>query len=115
MHKIKLFFIVALFASGLAACAAHSDTTGTINGDIMQHMDQQDKVNTRHALIATPVGQEAVWTNSSTKISYIVRPIKEYQNGQLSCRQAGISVNNGKQQSPITVCRGPDGKWYVKS
>ncbi|KPJ67924.1 MAG: hypothetical protein AMJ43_02300 [Coxiella sp. DG_40] len=85
-----------------------------VGGAIGQYMDQQDRINAQQAMIRTPVGQEAVWTNTNTGTSYVVRPTREYQEGQTYCREAQILINDGKEKAYTTVCRGSDGRWYVK-
>lgn len=85
-----------------------------VGGAIGQYMDQQDRINAQQAMIKTPIGQEAVWTNAKTGTSYTVRPTREYQSGRSYCREAQILIDGGKQKAYTTVCRGTDGKWYVK-
>jgi surface antigen len=141
MYKLK-FFIVALFAIVLAACSlrhigpppvtkqqvgttadassvisapVYGAVTGVIPNTLVgKVMDQQDKVNTQQALITTPMGQEAIWTNAHSKTSYIVKPVNEYHSGSSYCRQSQILINNGKKTAYTTICKGPDGKWHVK-
>jgi len=141
MYKLK-FLIVASFATVLVACTtghtstpiitdqqvgtvvdaspvANPPTYGTLDGLVLsgtigKAMNQQDKINTQQALVATPMGQQAVWTNTKTKTSYTIKPVNEYQSGSSFCRQAQILINDGKQTAYTTICRGPDGKWYVK-
>ena len=140
MYKLK-FLIGALFATVLVACTTEpsspvvtnqqggtiADTSsvanppayGTADGLVLtaafsKSMDQQDKINTQQALVATPMGQQAVWTNTKTKTSYTIKPVNEYQSGSSFCRQAQLVINDGKQTAYTTICRGPDGKWYVK-
>lgn len=84
-----------------------------VGGAIGQYMDQQDRINAQQAMIRTPIGQEAVWTNPKTKTSYTVRPTREYQRGRSYCREAQILIDGGKQKAYTTVCRGPDGRWHV--
>ena len=84
-----------------------------LGGSIGKYMDQQDQINAQQAMINVPVGQEAVWNNPNTKTSYAVKPVKEYQSGSSYCRQAQVSIDQGKQVTYTTVCRGPDGKWYT--
>jgi surface antigen len=122
MYKLKLLSIV-IVCFGLAACAK-STTSQQIQPSmtkqqmdtvaIVQSMNQQDKINAKHALTTVPVGQEAVWTNPKTKISYTIRPIKQYKSGTYTCRKAKIFTNIGKQAF-FDICRHPDGKWYEKS
>jgi len=110
MHKIKLF-VTALFAIGFVACAAQQKTNIATIG---KQMNQQDKINAKHAMITVPIGQEAVWVNPKTKTSYTVRPIKQYQKGKTTCRQVML-LANGQQKVSSNICCGPDGKWRIAS
>ena len=136
MYKLRIL-TMALCATTLVACttgntsmptttnqqigtmAGATPTYGEVNGlvldrTISKSMDQQDKINTQQALVATPMGQQAVWTNTTTKTSYTVKPVNEYQSGSAKCRQSQIIINTGKRTTYTTVCQGPDGQWYAK-
>lgn len=86
-----------------------------VGSSIGKSMDQQDRVNTTQALISTPIGQEAAWTNSRTGTSYIVRPVNDYRSGNQYCRRAKVYIDNGRNVAYTTVCRGSDGRWYLQS
>jgi len=119
MYKLKLL-LVAIVGFGLAACASSQQIKPNMTKQqtdtvaIIQSMNQQDKINAKHALTTVPVGQEAVWVNPKTKISYTIRPIKQYQSGKYTCRQAQLFTNTGKH-TLFNICRHPNGKWYEKS
>jgi surface antigen len=137
MRNIKLLLIL-LIISSITACSATQKAnstktpapqpiaannapqnntlqiSGTLSAPISAIMNAQDEVNAKQALIKTPIGQEAAWTNPNNNNSYIVRPINEYQGMQAFCRQSQIIVNNGKKTFNTTVCKGSDGNWYIK-
>lgn len=90
---------------------------GVVGNQIGQYMDRQDEVNMQNAIVHTPVGQEATWTNEHRKITYNVRPIKNYRSKGRYCREYQTRVKiGGKWKSAYgKACRMPDGSWKVVS
>jgi surface antigen len=116
-------------AGGIIASTAfhgHGSTAGIIGGTIVgaligssigQYMDRQDQLNAEQALIHTPMGQEATWSNQRSGANYTVRPVNVYQTGKRHCRRAltTITLDNRKSQAYMTVCRTGNGPWYVQN
>jgi len=90
---------------------------GLIGGAIGQSMDKQDQKNMQSAVSNTPVGQSAVWTNDKTKTTYVVTPVKNYNQNNEYCReyQTKVTVNGQSQKAYGTACRQPDGAWHIVS
>ncbi len=80
-----------------------------------QQMDAQDRSNMQQAIVNTPVGQEASWTNEQTHSTYRVRPIRSYHHKKGYCReyQTTVTVNGEVQKAYGTACRQPDGSWHI--
>ena len=111
-------------ATGAAVFGGGARTYGIIGGALVgallgssigHSMDKQDAQQALQASINTPLGKEAVWRNQKTGTTYVVRPVGEYVQGSAFCRKAQILIDGGKQKAYTTVCKGADGKWYVKS
>ena len=90
---------------------------GIVGDQIGQYMDRQDEINMQNAIVQTPVGQEATWTNEHRRITYTVRPIKNYRSKGRYCREYQTKVNiGGKLRTAYgTACRMPDGAWKIVS
>ena len=88
-----------------------------IGNQIGQYMDRQDQVNMQNAIVHTPVGSEARWTNQKRKITYSVRPIKNYKSKGRYCReyQTTVTINGKLQKGYGKACREPDGTWRIVS
>ena len=94
---------------------------GMIGNNVGQYMDRQDRINMQNAIVQTPVGQQASWTNSKD-VTYQVRPIKNYYahtktHKRAYCReyQTKITVNGKVQSAYGKACRQPDGSWKIQS
>jgi len=88
-----------------------------IGNQIGRYMDRQDQVNMQNAIVHTPVGSEARWTNKRRNITYSVRPVQNYKSKGRYCREYQTRVKiNGKWQSGYgKACRKPDGSWHIIS
>ncbi len=88
---------------------------GIVGNQIGQSMDRRDRMNMQSAIVNTPVGQEASWTNAKTNRTYVVRPVKNYRQGNRYCRefQTRIKVAGKWQQGYGRACRQPDGAWKI--
>jgi surface antigen len=88
---------------------------GIVGNQIGQSMDRRDRMNMQSAIVNTPVGQEASWTNSKTHRSYVVRPVKSFRKKGRYCRefQTRIKVAGKWQQGYGRACRQPDGSWKI--
>lgn len=88
---------------------------GIVGNQIGQAMDRRDRMNMQSAIIKTPIGQEATWTNSKTHTTYVVRPVKHYRSHHRYCRefQTRIRVAGKWRQGYGTACRQPDGTWKI--
>lgn len=87
---------------------------GIVGNQIGQYMDRQDEMNMRSAIVSTPVGQQATWTNSKTKTTYTVQPIRNYHSkrGRYCREYRTTAVIAGKRQQIYGhACRMPDGTW----
>jgi len=111
----------------LGAAAFHGDgailgiiggaLVGSIVGNqIGRYMDRQDAANMRTAIVNTPVGEEATWTNERTDITYTVKPVRNYHEGEHYCReyQTTILVGGRPKNAFGRACRMPDGQWRVQ-
>ncbi len=88
---------------------------GILGNRIGNRMDYQDRVNMNHAIVNTPQGQTATWTNQQTHTTYQVTPTRTYQSHDQYCREFQTKVTiDGKQQDAYgRACRKPDGSWEV--
>ena len=88
---------------------------GIVGNQIGQSMDRRDRQNMQSAIVRTPVGQEATWTNSKTDTTYVVRPVKQYHSHGRYCRefQTRIKVAGRWRNGYGTACRQPDGTWKI--
>lgn len=88
---------------------------GIVGDQVGQAMDRRDRLNMQSAIVNTPVGDEASWTNRKTKTTYVVRPVKNYHRGRHYCRefQTRIKVAGKWQQGYGRACRQPDGTWKI--
>jgi surface antigen len=113
-------------ALGSAVFHGHGQTAGIIGGTIIcaligssigQSMDRQDQLNAQQALINTPMGQEASWTNQKSGANYTVRPVNVYRSGEKHCRRAltTVTIDGRRDQAYMTVCRVDNGPWHVQN
>ena len=88
---------------------------GIVGNQIGQSMDRRDRMNMQSAIIKTPVGQEATWTNSRTETTYVVRPVKQFHRHHKYCRefQTRIKVNGRWKNGYGRACRAPNGTWQI--
>ena len=88
---------------------------GIVGNQIGQSMDRRDRANMQSAIVKTPVGQEATWTNSKTDTTYVVRPVKQYKYHSMYCRefQTRIKIGNKWRNGYGRACRQPDGSWKI--
>ncbi len=56
---------------------------------------------------------QVVWENDDS--SYVVQPVRTYQDAGQYCReyQTRVNVGGNVQQSYGTACRQPDGSWHI--
>ena len=94
---------------------------GVIGNRVGNYMDEQDKANMQSAIVNTPVGQQASWTNQNgpngQPVTYAVRPVQNYTSDHRYCReyQTTVTVGGKAQQAYGKACRQPDGSWKVVS
>lgn len=88
-----------------------------IGNQIGQYMDRQDQVNMQNAIVHTPVGSQAQWTNKQKNVTYIVRPVKNYQTSGRYCReyQTKVLIAGQWKQGYGNACQSPDGTWHIVS
>ena len=87
---------------------------GAIGNQVGRYMDRQDALNMQSAVINTPVGKQATWTNRRTKVAYTVRPVRNYHNNHgRYCREyQTTAIIGGKPRHMYGhACRMPDGQW----
>jgi len=86
-----------------------------LGGQVGKTMDQVDQMNMQQAIINTPQGSQATWTNQQSGSTYTVTPVNSYQSGGNYCREFNTTVNVGGkiQKAYGTACRQPDGSWKV--
>ena len=104
-----------LFGSSPYAIIGGALLGGIIGNQVGQYMDRQDRANMRSAIINTPVGSQARWTNRKKNVTYEVQPIKNYHSNNRYCREYRTRVQiNGKWRSAYgRACRMPDGSWKI--
>jgi len=109
----------ALFhgSGSFAGVVAGALIGGIIGNQIGQAMDRQDKVNMQNAIIHTPVGKQAQWSNPKSNITYQVRPVKNYHSKGRYCReyQTRVKIKGEWKQAYGRACRQPDGSWKIIS
>jgi surface antigen len=88
---------------------------GIAGHQVGEYMDRQDRMNMRSAVISTPVGQEASWTNTKRDITYTVKPVKNYHRDGRYCReyQTRIIVGGKIRKAFGRACQMPDGQWKI--
>lgn len=89
---------------------------GVIGNFVGKRMDENDRERMASAVVTTPVGEEATWTNSHD-VTYTVRPIRVYHQNQRYCREYQTTVTIGGEQKKAygKACRMPDGQWKIVS
>lgn len=90
---------------------------GAIGNMIGQNMDRQDRANMQNAIVTTPVGQEASWTNTRTKTTYTVRPINNYRSNGEYCRryETRVKIDGKWKKAYGRACRDNRGRWKIAS
>lgn len=81
-------------------------------GAIGQSMDENDIIETQHALFAQ-IGQPQHWTNSNQN-QYTVIPTRVFKDnrGQYCCEYATVAVIEGKRHQMFgRACRQPKNLW----
>jgi len=89
---------------------------GFLGNRIGNRMDYNDRVNMNRAIVQTPSGHTARWTNQQTNTTYQVTPTKSYKTASNEyCRefQTKITVAGKEQDAYGRACRKPDGTWEV--
>ncbi len=88
-----------------------------VGNQIGKYMDRQDHVNMQNAIVHTPVGSQAQWTNKKSNVTYTVQPIKDYKSNGRYCReyQTKVLINGKLQKGYGRACREPDGSWKIVS
>src|SRR3990167_187884 len=88
---------------------------GIVGNEVGKYMDRQDEINMQNAIVNTPVGEEASWTNERRDVTYTVRPIRNYHSRGRYCREYQTRVKIGGQWRNAygKACRQPDGSWQV--
>ena len=126
-HNIPGSTAVGAVAGGMLGTAlfhGHGQWAGIVGGALLggivgnqvgQAMDRRDRLNMQSAIVNTPVGKQAEWTNTKTNRTYVVRPVKNYRSGNHYCRefQTRIKVAGKWQQGYGKACRQPDGTWKI--
>lgn len=89
---------------------------GVVGNFVGKKMDENDRERMANAVVTTPVGEEATWTNSHD-VTYTVRPIRQYHHHNRYCREYQTTVTIGGQQKKAygKACRTPDGQWKIVS
>lgn len=96
---------------------------GVIGDQIGQHMDKQDQINMKSAVINTPMNQEATWKSDKAgpggrPVTYTVRPVRNFSTAASSyCReyQTTVTVGGEAKHAYGKACRNPDGSWKILS
>jgi len=91
---------------------------GIVGNQVGKYMDRQDRANMQNAIIRTPVGQQASWTNQNTNagpVTYNVRPVSNYYSGNRYCRKyhTTITIRGREQRATGHACRQPNGVWKI--
>src|SRR3990167_9705550 len=83
---------------------------GVVGNFVGKRMDENDRERMANAVVTTPVGQEATWTNSHD-VTYTVRPIRTYHHQNRYCREYQTTVTIGGEQKKAygKACRMSDG------
>ena len=89
---------------------------GIIGNFVGKRMDAADRARMANAVVTTPVGEEATWTNSKD-VTYTVRPVRQYHRRDRYCReyQTTVRIGGRVRHAYGTACRQPDGQWKVVS
>lgn len=105
----------AIGRGNVAGIIAGTLIGGSVGYLIGRHMDRQDRINMSNAIVNTPIGQEAVWTNSDTHITYHVRPVRQYHRNGRYCREYRTRVKIGDRWRNAygTACHTPGVGWRI--
>lgn len=100
----------------IAATIAGAAVGGYVGNRVGSYMDRQDRINYSRAVVNTPVGSEASWTNQQTHATYTVRPVKQYHSGSRVCRRYSTTVvmNGRPKQAYGTACKDHNGNWKIQ-
>ena len=100
----------------VAAAIAGAVVGGYIGNRIGSYMDRQDKLNYQQAVVSTPVGQEATWTNHKTHATYTVRPVKQYHADGHICRRyrTTVMIDGRQRQAYGRACKDANGHWRIQ-
>lgn len=109
----------ALFGGGRgsgAAIIAGALVGGTLGYMVGRQMDEQDRINMQNAVINTPDGQEASWTNERTNVTYVVEPVETYHYEGRYCRRYKTRIRmDGRWRTAYgRACRTSHG-WKIVS
>ncbi len=99
-----------------AAIIAGALVGGTVGYMVGRQMDEQDRINMQNAIVNTPDGQEASWTNDRTSVTYVVEPVETYHYEGRYCRRYKTRVRmDGRWRSAYgRACRTHHG-WKIVS
>lgn len=99
-----------------AAVIAGTLIGGAIGYAVGRQMDEQDRINMQNAIINTPDGQEASWTNERTTVTYVVEPVETYRVEGRYCRRYRTRIRmDGRWRTAYgRACRTPHG-WKIIS
>ncbi|HLD16124.1 MAG TPA: RT0821/Lpp0805 family surface protein [Coxiellaceae bacterium] len=88
---------------------------GFMGNRIGASMDAKDQANMQNAIVTTPVGSQAQWTNAQTGRTYTVTPVNEASTSDGYCReyQTTVTVGGQVQKAYGKACRQPDGQWKL--
>lgn len=107
----------ALFHGSPAGIIAGGLIGGGLGYALGRHMDRQDRINMSSAIVNTPVGQQATWTNPNNHVTYNVQPVREYHQNGHRCREYRTRVKIGDNWKTAygKACYTPGVGWKIVS
>ncbi len=101
--------------SGRAVAIVLGTVIGAVIGrEIARDLDDGDRACVGHALELAKSGQSVRWLNDNSRVTYVIKPMGEAQNGG-SCRDFELQASrDGKTESQQgRACRTGDGTWQM--
>ena len=121
-RRFPLPFAVAVIVvmASAAAPPAHAFNTQFLNNTPLSKMNNEDvtlfKAAVYAALDGDADGTARAWSNTKTRASGEITPVRTFDDGGETCRELEIANSAGglSNRSRATLCHVPGGAWRLK-